>query len=46
MANIFLAGYFMSITFDKLFDKEWNLAMIYCGLNLINVVLAISLKGE
>lgn len=46
MANMFLAGYFMSVTLDKLFDRKWGLAIAYGALTIMNLVLAILNKGE
>jgi hypothetical protein len=46
MANMFLAGYFMSVTLDKLFDRKWGLAIAYGGLTILNLVLALSARGE
>jgi hypothetical protein len=46
MANMFLAGYFMSVTVNKLFDQEWVLAAIYGALTIANLVFAILNKGE
>lgn len=42
MANMFLAGCFMSVTLNKLFDEEWGFAIAYCGLTILNLVLALT----
>ena len=46
MANMFLAGYFTSVTLDKLFEQKWGLAAMYGALTVANVVLALTTMGE
>jgi hypothetical protein len=46
MGNIFLAGYFTSVTLDKLFEKKWGLAAMYGTLTALNIVLALTTIGE
>lgn len=46
MANMFLAGYFMSVTLDKLFEQRWGLAAAYGGLTAMNLIIALSAMGE
>ena len=42
MANMFLAGYFTSITVEKLCEEKWGLAAVYCGLAILNLVFALT----
>lgn len=43
MANIFLAGYFLSITLDHCRDQEYGWALAYGAVTLLNFVLGICL---
>ena len=44
MANMFLAGYFTSLTLEKLIEQKWGLVAAYGGLTLLN--LALAMLGE
>ena len=46
MGNMFLAGYFMSVTLDKIVDKDWGFAAMYGALTIANIVLALTTRGE
>ena len=41
MANMFLAGYFTSLTLEKLIEQKWGLAAVYGGLVVLNLILAL-----
>ena len=44
MANMFLAGYFLSRTLDYCRDKEWGWAVAYGAIVVLNLVLGLCLE--
>lgn len=46
MGNMFLAGYFMSVTLNKIIDKDWGLAAMYGALTIVNFSVAMLMRGE
>ena len=43
MANMFLAGYFLSITLDRCREQEYGWALAYGAVVALNLVLGICL---